>query len=243
MTMLKTVEGKIFDKRYPWNEISREKALENTVVLDRLHEACLVESYFALYTGKMLQLFALDVEATSIFTIEAFEAYTHYYTLRRYLNVVGYNPVADAEILALREKDLAQVYDDKIRELVNFGMTEHFAAHFFAELAEMTSEPVLQDILRRCSSEEVSHAEFAFQLLEKYASADPDGRIKVLEHALHFQHVGSYVLGYVSPAGEDNTIAIREFNARIEQLAGQRLSDYAMNKASSLAGAQARDWS
>lgn len=226
MTMLTTVEARIFDKRFPWAEIDREKALANPLVLERLREACLIESYFALYTGKMLQLFALDVEATSIFTIEAFEAYTHYACLRRYLDIVGYNPVTDEEVAALREKDLGQVYEDKVRELVNFGMTEHFAARFFARLIPMTDEPVLKGMLRRFSDEEVSHAEFAFQLLEKYMREDPAISDRILEHALHFQHVGAYVLGRVSPAGEDNIEAIREFNRRVEQLAGRRLSDY-----------------
>src|SRR5947199_9444325 len=119
--MLAAVEKRIFDRRFPWHEIDRTKALENIPVLDRVREACLIESYFALYTGKMLALFWYDVDATSIFTIEAFEAYTHYYGLLRYLIEVGYRPITAEEITALREKDLHNTYTDEIRELVNFA--------------------------------------------------------------------------------------------------------------------------
>ena len=62
-----------------------------------LREACLVESYLPVYTGKMMGLFWDDLDATTIFTIESIEAYGHYYVLRRYLETVGYMPVTDEE--------------------------------------------------------------------------------------------------------------------------------------------------
>jgi hypothetical protein len=224
--MLAAVEKRIFDRRFPWHEIDRTKALENIPVLDRVREACLIESYFAIYTGKMLALFWYDVDATSTFAIEAFEAYTHYYGLRRYLQEVGYRPVTDEEIAALREKDLDKVYTDEIRELVNFAMTEHFAGHFFADLAETTTEPVLKSMLRDFSAQEVTHSELALQLLEKRLSTGPGVRARILEHARDYTHIGAYVMPAVSSVKEDNLQAILAFNRRLEQLLGQSLSDY-----------------
>ena len=224
--MLAAVEKRIFDKLVPWHEIDRDKALANTLVLDRLREACLIESYFAVYTGKMLGLFWYDVDATSIFAIEAFEAYTHYYGLRRYLREVGYHPITDEEVVALRERDLDKTYTDEVRELVNFAMTEHFAHHFFADLAEMAAEPVLKRMLAHFSEQEATHSEFALELLEKRLRADPGVKARILECARDYTHIGAYVLPRVSTAREDNLRAIVAFNRRLEQLLGQSLSDY-----------------
>ncbi len=226
MNTLEQIEKKIFDQRFPWGAIDVQKALTNIHVLELVREACLVESYFALYTGKMLELFAYDVSATSIYTIEAFEAYTHYYSLRKYLDIVNFQPITDIEIAQLREKDKDVVYTDEIRELVNFMATEHFAAHFFKDLSEIAPEPVLKQILLRMSSEEVSHARFAFDLLRTRFEKNTGIKKNILEHAKRFQHVGSYVLPTVSSVKEDNIKIIQSFNQMLEELVGESLSDY-----------------
>ena len=74
MDTLKEIEGEIFGKHIEWGNIDKEKALANTKILDLLREACLIESFFGVYIGHMMELFGYDVEATSMFTIEAFEA-------------------------------------------------------------------------------------------------------------------------------------------------------------------------
>ena len=225
MKTLDEVNGKIFDNRVDWKSINKELALKNTKCLDLLHEACLIEAYLPVYTSKMNELFWNDIGATSVFTIEAFEAYGHYFVTRKYLEIVGYKPVTDDEVVAVREKDRGVVYTDKIRELVNFMGTEYFAAEFFKDLIELTEEPVLRSILPRFSAEEVSHSDFAFDLLKEMIDADPSVKEKVEEHALHYQHVGAYVMPRVSPAKEDNIRIIQGFNEKVERLIGKRLSD------------------
>lgn len=225
METLHAVQRRIFDSRIAWDEIDTEKANQNREVLDLVREACLIESYFATYTGKMMELFWCDVDATSVFSIEAFEAYSHYYILRRYLDVVDYRPVSDDEIVALRARDREASYTDEIRELVNFMMTEHFAAQFFVDLADRAGEPVLQSILRRLGREEVTHAQFAAELLEKRIADDPEVKERVQYCAREFRHIGAYVLPGVSNAKQDNLQMILSMNRRIEQLTGRRLSD------------------
>lgn len=225
METLKIVESKIFDNRADWKAIDKEKALRNTHILDLLREACLVEAYFGVYTGKMMQLFWNDISATSIFTIEAFEAYGHYYMLKRYLDTVGYKPVTDEEVVALRAKDKDKTYNDPIRELVNFMGTEHFAAEFFKDIMELTDEPVLKGMLPRCIAEEINHSQFAFDLLKARLDKDPSVKASIIEHARNYQHVGSYVLPWVSPAKEDNLKIIQRFNEKVERLIGESLSD------------------
>jgi hypothetical protein len=230
MTTLDFVNGKIFDSRADWKAIDKELALKNTRCLDLLREACLIEAYLPVYTSKMNELFWDDIAATSIFTIEAFEAYGHYFMSRKYLEIVGYNPVIDEEVIRVREKDKGVVYTDKVRELVNFMGTEHFAAEFFKDLIQLTEEPVLRGLLPRFSAEEVSHSQFAFDLLAEMIKADSTIKEKVMEHALHYQHLGSYVMPQVSPAKEDNIRIIQSFNEKVERLVGKKLSDAVIEK-------------
>ena len=114
----------------------------------------------------MFKIFKHDIDAISILTFEAFEAYSHFYLLRKYLQVIDYKPIGDEEILELRKKDKRK-YDDEIIELVNFMATEHFAAEFFMELSNMSNEPVLKKLLFNLSKEEVVHSQCAFDLLAK----------------------------------------------------------------------------
>ena len=223
MHSLDQANAKMFDARYPWNDFDRERARSNLGVLDLLRDACLIESYFPIFMGKMIELFSDDVAATSVFVIEAIEAYGHYFVLRRYLDLVGHHPVTDEEVVAVREKDRFVEHPDKVRELVNFMGTEHFAAEFFNDLAGMTTDPLLKNILPRFSAEEVVHARFAYELLERMIAADPAVRQQILAHAAEFRHVGSYVMPVVSPAKEDNLRVIRSFDEMVGRLAGKPL--------------------
>lgn len=226
MRTLAAVQAKMFEHRIDWAAIDRRKALRTPRVLHLLREACLVESYLPVYTAKMMALFWDDLDATTIFTIEAIEAYAHYYILRRYLDTVGRRPIRDAEVLALRRKERRARYRDDIRELVNFMGTEHFAARFFRDLARLTDEPVLRRLLPDFAAEETIHSQFALDLLEARVRARPARKRDVIRHALAFKHVGAYVMPSVSPATADNLDAIQQFNQRFEPLLGRPLSDF-----------------
>jgi hypothetical protein len=225
---LQKVQRKLFEQKLDWSRIDRQTALARPDLLDLLREACLVESYLPVYTGKMMSLFWDDLDATTIFTIESIEAYEHYYVLRRYLATVGYKPVADKEVIALRDRERREVYTDKIRELVNFMGTEHFAAQFFTDMSKLMKEPVIRTILPEFAAEEVIHSQFAFDLLQARVMRDPSAQNAVIEHARNFKHIGAYVRPYVPPAKEDNIRSIRAFNEKFEKLLGQPLSDYLM---------------
>ena len=225
MDSLKEIEKQIFDKRFEWSKIDKGKALENTHVLDLVRESCLIESYFGVYVGHMIEMFWYDLEATSMFTIEAFEAYTHYYILRKYLAVVGYKEIFDDEIIQLRENDRDRKYNDEIKELVNFMATEHFAANFFKDLSDLATEPILKKILLVLSDQEVVHSQFAFDLLSKRLKKNPEIKDKILNFAKDFQHVGAYVLPAVSKVKEDNLKIIQSFNKKVANLVGESVSE------------------
>ncbi len=226
MKTLQTVHRKLFDQKLEWSRIDKQKALAHPEQLELLREACLVESYLPVYTGKMMGLFWDDLDATTIFTIESIEAYGHYYVLRRYLDTVGYKPVSDQEVVELRERERRVVYTDQLRELVNFMGTEHFAAQFFMDMSQLMDEPVLVAVLPEFAAEEVVHSQFAFDLLQARIRNDPRAKDAILQHARNFKHVGAYVRPYVPPAKGDNVRSIRAFNEKFEKLLGQRLSDF-----------------
>ena len=226
MKTLQTVHRKLFDQKLAWSQIDKKKALAQPEQLELLREACLVESYLPVYTGKMMALFWDDLDATTIFTIESIEAYGHYYVLRRYLETIGYKPVSDEEVVELRKRERGVIYTDRVRELVNFMGTEHFAAQFFLDMSQLLDEPVLAAILPEFAAEEVVHSQFAFDLLQARIRKDPGARSEILEHARNFKHVGAYVRPYVPPAKGDNVRSIRAFNEKFEKLLGQPLSDF-----------------
>jgi len=222
---LQEVEGKILDSRCDWDAIDPEVAKQDTELLDLLREACLIESYFAVYTGKMMELFWDDVDATSVISIEAFEAFTHYRILKRYLDIVDYRPVTEEEVVSLRAEEKDDAVEDPIEELVNFMITEHFAAYFFSDLAERTDEPVLAGMLPRLANEEVSHSQFGYDLLKKRIDKDTELKERVAKLAKDFEHVGMYALSEVSNVKEDNIEAIQELDDMVKQLTGYNLSD------------------
>ncbi|MEK6968236.1 MAG: hypothetical protein AABX51_06400, partial [Nanoarchaeota archaeon] len=161
---------------------------------------------------------------------EAYEAYSHFYLLQRYLDTVGYMPVKDIDVIEIRKKDVGVSHENKVKELVNFMATEHFAANFFKDLSNTASEPVLKKILMDLSVQEVLHSQFAFDLLANSISKDKKVITDILENASKFQHVGAYVLPTVSKVKEDNISIIKSFNEKIEKLTGKSLSAYLASK-------------
>lgn len=224
MTVLSAIQHERLSRLFPWDRLDREAALARPDLLDLVREACLIESYFAVYTARMMRLLWYDVAATSILSIEAFEAYIHFATLRRYLDEVGYRPVSDDEIRELREKDLDGTADNELEELVNFMITEHFAANFFRDLADETREPVLQAIMARFAPEEDLHAGLAGDLIRARIKDREDLADEVIRYARSFRHIGTYVLPGVSNVSDNNIEAILDLDRKIEALVGKRLA-------------------
>lgn len=225
MTTLAAMQRERLDRLFPWEMLDREAALAQPDLLDLVREACLIESYFAVYTAKMMQLFWYDVEATSTFSVEAFEAFVHFAALRRYLDEVGYRPVTDDEVRALRARDREAPLEDELTELVNFMATEHFAAYFFRDLKEATREPVLRRILERFGPEETVHAQLAADLIQARIAGRPDLQERVLHLVREFRHVGAYVLPRVSNVNQDNLEALLDLDRKVADLLGRRLSE------------------
>src|SRR6266480_1941112 len=96
----------ILETDVAWNSIDRTIALSDAPLLDQVRDSALIESYFPIYTTRLIRALWDQIDATSVFSIQLYESYKHFYVLNRYLELVDYRPITDGELLAIRERNL-----------------------------------------------------------------------------------------------------------------------------------------
>jgi hypothetical protein len=215
-----------------WSEIDHERAHARPDLLAALRDAALIESYHPLNLSRLLRATLNDIDAGVVFSLELYEGFKHFHSLRRYLDTVGYEPtITDEELVAIREKqpEIELSPRDLVPRLVEFMLSEHLAHYFFRRLGEQTEDHVLADLLSRIAADEVRHAQSASDLIAKRIAADPAVIPQVLDAALDFHHFGEQAIGAVPVAQPGDPIAIQTFAKRIERLCGIRLVDHIKN--------------
>jgi hypothetical protein len=216
----------ILDADVAWDRIDRNAALAQPEILDQLRDSALIESYFPIYTTRLMRALWDDVDATAVFSIQLYESYKHFYVLNRYLEAIRYRPITADEITAARRPRLDMVIDDGVAELARYMISEHFAAYFFLRVSRQAAEPVLRDISRYIAQDEFRHTQFASDLLDARVAADAGAAQRVLAAAAAFTHVGAEVVSAV-PISEKNDVgAILALNKRLRRLCGMSLSDF-----------------
>jgi hypothetical protein len=209
-----------------WNQIDHELALGQPELLDQMHDSALIESYFPLYTSGLLRAMWDQIDVTSVFSVQLYESYKHFYVLNRYLNIVAYRPVTDEELVTARSRNVNNAVLDPVAELTRYMMSEHFAAYFFLRASRKAREPVLAKIAAYIAKDEFRHTQFAFDLLEPRVRQNPGAREKCLDAGLHFRHVGSDVVSV--PIAEKNDLqAILTLDQKFHRLCGVGLSEFA----------------
>jgi len=212
-----------------WGEIDRERALARPDLLASLRDAALIESYHPLNLARLLRATLDDIDAGVVFSLELYEGFKHFHSLRRYLEVVGHEPaITDEELVAIRtaQTEVDVLPENLIGKLVEFMLSEHLAHYFFRRLGEQAEDNVLADLLSRIADDEVRHAQSASDLIAKRIAADPTVIRQVLDAALDFHHFGEEAIGRVPVAQPGDAIAIQTFAKRIERLCGVRLVDH-----------------
>lgn len=212
-----------------WGEIDRTRALARPDLLASLRDAALIESYHPLNLARLLRATLDDIDAGVVFSLELYEGFKHFHSLRRYLEAVGYEPaITDEELVAIRaaQTELDVRPENLIAKLVEFMLSEHLAHYFFRRLGEQAEDPVLADLLARIADDEVRHAQSASDLIGKRIAADSTVIQQVLNAALDFHHFGEEAIGKVPVAQPGDAIAIQTFAKRIERLCGVRLVDH-----------------
>lgn len=217
------------DHDIPWHEIDADAARARPDLLEHLRLAALIEAYHPVNLGRLMLDTWDDVDAGVVFSLEAFEGFTHFHALRRYLEAVEHEPaITDDEIVAGRRRALEETASTQplLERLVEFMLSEHLAAYFFRRIGEQTEEPVLSKLMALIAADEVRHAQAASDLLAKRIHADPDCVPRVLEAATAFRHYGNDVVSEVPISMPGDEVAIRTFAKRIERLCGVRLVDH-----------------
>ena len=201
-------------------------------MLAALRDAALIESYHPLNLSRLLRATLDDIDAGVVFSIELYEGFKHFHSLRRYLEAIGYEPaITDAELVAIRQKqsEIEVSAEKLVPRLVEFMLSEHLAHYFFRRLGEQAEDYVLADLLSRIAADEIRHAQSASDLIAKRIAADPALIPQVLDAALDFHHFGEEAIGAVPIAQPGDPIAIQTFAKRIERLCGIRLVDHIKN--------------
>jgi hypothetical protein len=220
----------ILDADVAWNDIDPVQARSQPALLDQVRDAALIESYFPIYTTRLVRALWDQIDATSVFSIQLYESYKHFYVLNRYLELVEYRPISSDEVIEIRRRNLDTALGDPMAELARYMISEHFAAHFFMRLARQAHEPVLQRLAGFIAKDEFRHTQFAFDLLDARVKTQPECRERILAAGLDFRHVGSDVVPEVPIAEKNDLGAILSLNKKIRRLCGVSLADSAKAK-------------
>src|SRR5688572_2904659 len=186
-----------------WTAIDRGRAYARPELLAALRDAALIESFHPVNLARLLRATWDDVDAGVVFSLEMYEGFKHFHSLRCYLDAIGYEPaITDDEIVASRraEAAIAVPADELVERLVEFMLSEHLASYFFRRLAEQAEEPVLRELLSLIALDEVRHAQSASDLIAKRIEADRSLVPRVLEAAASFHHFGERAIGEVPVA-------------------------------------------
>ena len=210
-----------------WGEIDAGLALTQPELLDQVRDSALIESYFPVYTTRLIRALWDDIDATSVFSIQLYESYKHFYVLNRYLTIVGYRAIGDEELREVRRRNLDVRVDDPDAELARYMVSEHFAAYFFLRLSRQSHEPALARIASFIAKDEFRHTQFAFDLLDARLKREPGCRDRILQAGRAFRHVGADVVSTVPVSEKNDLPAILTLNRRMRRLCGISLIDFA----------------
>lgn len=216
----------ILDADVSWNSINRELALSQPELLDQVRDSALIESYFPLYTTNLVRRCWDQIDLTAVFSVQLYESYKHFYALNRYLEVVGYRPLTNDDLIEVRARNLANRIEEPIRELARYMISEHFAAYFFLRLSRQAKEPVLQQITSAIAKDEFRHTQFAYDLLEPRVRNNDDARRRVLEAGADFRHVGADVVEHVPVSCKNDIQAILTLDKKMHRLCGMSISQF-----------------
>jgi hypothetical protein len=214
----------ILDTDIGWNDIDPALALSQPDLLDRVRASALIESFFPIFTPRALDLLWDNITATAIYSVQLYESYKHFHVFAQYLDAVGYRPITDHELIAIRRRNLGLRYDNPARLLTRYMMSEHFAAHSFFKDSRRAAEPVLRHILQLVAKDEVRHCQFGYELLEDHLRRHPEQTDDVLDEARYFKHIGELVVPEVPIAEKNDFAAILAINRKVQRLTGRTIS-------------------
>ena len=213
----------ILDHDIDWDAIDPTLALTQPALLDRVRDSALIESFFPLFTTRAIEVLWDDPSATAVFSVQLYESYKHFHVFNQYLHCVGYRPIEDEELIAVRRRNAALRYCDGTHLLTRYMMSEHFAAFHFLKDARQSREPVLGHILKLVGRDELRHTQFAYDLLASRIQRDSSQVEIVHQAAREFRHIGLEVVSEIPVAESNDFAAIVGLNQKIRRLTGRAI--------------------
>lgn len=213
----------ILDVDIAWDEVDVQAALSQPDLLDRVRDSALIESFFPIFTCRAMECLWDDASATAVFSVQLYESYRHFHVFNQYLHRVGYRPIGDEELVAVRRRNAGLRYEDGTALLTRYMMSEHFAAFHFLKDAGRARDPVLRHILKLVGRDELRHTQFAYDLIAMRIQRRPQESDKVHEAAQAFRHIGVEVVADVPVAEQNDFAAIVTLSQKIRRLTGREL--------------------
>lgn len=207
-----------------WDEIDVALARTQTDLLKRLRDSALIESFFPILTPRVLDVLWDDPTATAIFSVQLYESYKHFHVFNLYLEKIGWHPLTEDDLIAVRRRNLGLKYDSATRVLTQYFMSEHFAAHAFFKDSRASTEPVLKRIMHLVAQDEVRHSQFGYELLARRLARQPEEKAVALDAARNFTHFGALVVDDVPIAAKNDFTAIVGINERLTRICGEGIA-------------------
>ncbi|MGH9458006.1 MAG: ferritin-like domain-containing protein [Thermoanaerobaculia bacterium] len=205
---------------FDFGAVDAERAAARPDLLATLREAALIESYAPMFALRGLRSWWNSIEESAIASIQFYEEYKHYFALKLYLERAGIE-IPEREILSVRTEEATAPYRDKVRQLANYMVSEHFTAYFYQRLLEQADEPVLRRLLECLIADERRHCSVYFDLLAQRIVNDRSEIDSVLEEVVEFRHQASEVVGENVPVAMRNDFeAVVHLWNRVERLTG-----------------------
>lgn len=165
-----------------WSALRREAVADNDAIFYLISAASFIEATTDLYTQNLLDYFSGDAEITD--WLEAHwlpEELQHGRALRRYVQVAWPDFDWDAVYAKFQPEFAAQCADDGVeptrsREMASRCIVEMGTASYYRTLSRMTDDPVLSQLTRLISDDEVNHYKHFYGYLRKYQTRERQRR-------------------------------------------------------------------
>ena len=157
-----------------WRALRRDAVADNEAMFYLITGASFVEATTDLYTQNLLNYFAGDSEITDWLHAHWLpEELQHGQALRRYVQLAWPDFDWDGVYEKFLPEFAAQCADDGVeptrtREMASRCIVEMGTASYYRTLSRMTDDPVLTELTRRISDDEISHYKHFYRYLRKY---------------------------------------------------------------------------
>lgn len=168
-----------------FSQIDRTKLNQRDI--DGVKGAMLVESHNPVYTQRILEYFRRDRVMTGFVVTWAYEEMKHHQVLERYLRACNMVDEPALDDLLTQTRDGAWGDEEqgfkRVQNLTYTIVQEQVTGRFYKRFAEVTEEPLLQQILSIISKDEYRHC--AYYLLKgKQELATGNGTFSDVREAL-----------------------------------------------------------